>query len=111
MTQTMARSAVPPRVAGRLLHSWSNVKACLVATPRAGGLEPRIVLADLSSDRFEIEYQIPGGGMGEVFRGRDRASGAAVAIKVLTDARAHRTARFAREVELLSQLSHPGIVR
>ncbi|HEX8109143.1 MAG TPA: serine/threonine-protein kinase, partial [Kofleriaceae bacterium] len=69
------------------------------------------MLADLLSDRFEIEVQIPGGGMGAVFRGRDRASGAAVAIKVLTDDRAHNTARFAREVELLSELSHPGIVR
>jgi hypothetical protein len=74
-------------------------------------LEPRIVLADLFGDRFEIEYQIPGGSMGEVFRGRDRASGAAVAIKVLTADRAHPTARFAREIELLSELSHPGIVR
>src|ERR1041384_8253835 len=49
--------------------------------------------------------------MGEVFRGRDRASGAAVAIKVLTADRAQYTARFAREIELLSGLSHLGIVR
>src|SRR5262245_8875016 len=49
--------------------------------------------------------------MGEVFRGRDRASGAAVAIKVLTADHAHHSARFAREIELLSELSHPGIVR
>jgi eukaryotic-like serine/threonine-protein kinase len=70
-----------------------------------------MVLADLPGDRFEIEYQIAGGGMGEVFRGRDRASGTAVAIKVVTEARAHHTARFAREAELLSELSHPGIVR
>jgi hypothetical protein len=74
-------------------------------------LERCIVLADLLGDRFEIEYQIPGGGMGEVFRGRDRASGAAVAIKVLTEAPAPYTPRFAREIELLSELSHPGIVR
>jgi hypothetical protein len=70
-----------------------------------------MVLADLPGDRFEIEYQIAGGGMGEVFRGRDRVSGTAVAIKVVTETRAHHTARFAREVELLSELSHPGIVR
>jgi hypothetical protein len=74
-------------------------------------LESRIVLADPLGDRFEVEYQIPGGSMAEVFRGRDRASDTAVAIKILTDARAHGAARFAREIELLSELSHPGIVR
>src|SRR5215467_9476125 len=80
-------------------------------SPGPGSLEPHLVLADLLGDQFEIEYQIPGGGMGEVFRGRDRASGTAVAIKVLATDRAHHTARFAREIELLSGLSHPGIVR
>ncbi len=68
-------------------------------------------LADLLSDRFEIERQIGTGGMGEVFRGRDRCSGEAVAIKVISDERGHQGARFAREVELLSELTHPGIVR
>ena len=68
-------------------------------------------LADLLADRFEIERQIAKGGMGEVFRARDRLSGEAVAIKVLFDERGHRTARFAREVDVLAELSHPGIVR
>ncbi|TMQ22347.1 MAG: serine/threonine-protein kinase PknK [Deltaproteobacteria bacterium] len=65
----------------------------------------------LLGEQFEIEQQIRAGGMGEVFRGRDRASGAAVAVKVIAGSRGLRTARFAREVELLAQLSHPGIVR
>ncbi len=66
---------------------------------------------DLLGDRFEIEQQVAAGGMGEVFRARDRVSGEVVAVKVMSDARAHRTARFAREAELLAELSHPGIVR
>ncbi|HEX7839442.1 MAG TPA: protein kinase, partial [Kofleriaceae bacterium] len=70
-----------------------------------------MALADLLGGRFEIEHQIRGGSMGEVFRGRDRLSGQAVAIKIIADDREHRTARFAREVTLLSELSHPGIVR
>ncbi len=49
--------------------------------------------------------------MGEVFRARDRVSGELVAIKVLSDERDERTARFQREIELLSELSSPGIVR
>ncbi len=68
-------------------------------------------LADLLGDRFEIEQQIAKGGMGEVFRARDRVSGEVVAVKVIADDREHRTARFMREVELLAGLSHPGIVR
>jgi tetratricopeptide (TPR) repeat protein len=68
-------------------------------------------VGDLLGDRFEIEQQIRAGGMGEVFRARDRVSGEAVAVKVLSDEREHRTARFAREIELLAELSHPGIVR
>ncbi|HEX7838289.1 MAG TPA: serine/threonine-protein kinase, partial [Kofleriaceae bacterium] len=70
-----------------------------------------MALANLLGDRFEIEQPPRGGGMGEVFRGRDRLSGEAVAIKVIAEDREHHAARFVREVELLSELSHPGIVR
>jgi serine/threonine protein kinase len=70
-------------------------------------MEPR----DLVGDRFEIQEQMKAGGMGEVFRARDRVSDRAVAVKVLSDGRDHRNTRFEREVELLSELSHPGIVR
>ena len=68
-------------------------------------------LADLLEDRFEIEHQVRAGGMGAVFRGRDRSSGEPVAIKVLFDRRDRRGGRLAREAQLLSELSHPGIVR
>src|SRR6185436_13582567 len=78
----------------------------------AGGmLTPPMELGELLGDRFEIEQQIVKGGMGEVFRARDRVSNEAVAVKVLFDERERRGERFAREVELLSELSHPGIVR
>ncbi|HEX2688139.1 MAG TPA: protein kinase, partial [Kofleriaceae bacterium] len=74
-------------------------------------MESAMELGDLLGNRFEIEQQIKAGGMGELFRARDRASGEAVAVKVLSDGRDRQFARFAREVELLSELSHPGIVR
>jgi eukaryotic-like serine/threonine-protein kinase len=66
---------------------------------------------DLLADRFEIEHQIKTGGMGEIFRARDRSSNETVAVKIISDLRGHRAARFGREVALLSELSHPGIVR
>ena len=77
-------------------------------TPR---LQLVMELADLLEERFEIEHQIRAGGMGRVFRGRDRRTGEPVAIKVISEGRDHHSARFAREVELLAELSHPGIVR
>ena len=70
-----------------------------------------MALGALLGDRFAIEQPIGTGGMGEVFRARDRRSGEAVAVKVLSDGRGHRSARFVREVEMLAELSHPGIVR
>ena len=43
-------------------------------------LAPGAVVAD----RFDIERQAGGGGMGAVFRAHDRMSGRPVALKVLT---------------------------
>ncbi len=71
----------------------------------------RDLLGDRLGDRFEIEQQVATGGMGEVFRAHDGVTGELVAIKIIFDQREDRTARFAREVELLAELSHPGIVR
>ncbi|HEX2688081.1 MAG TPA: serine/threonine-protein kinase, partial [Kofleriaceae bacterium] len=66
---------------------------------------------ELLVDRFEAEQPIATGGMGEVFRARDHVSGKTVAVKILSDGRGHHTTRFAREIEILSELSHSGIVR
>jgi eukaryotic-like serine/threonine-protein kinase len=65
----------------------------------------------LLGGRFELEHQIGMGGMGKIFRARDRASGEAVAVKVISDERRFFTERFGREIEVLAELSHPGIVR
>jgi len=63
------------------------------------------------SERWELEQAIGSGGMGVVFRARDRRSGEVVAVKVLADEHGLRTERFVREIQLLAELSHPGIVR
>ncbi|HWO20230.1 MAG TPA: protein kinase [Kofleriaceae bacterium] len=68
-------------------------------------------LADVVSGRFEVLQQVGTGGMGRVFRARDRASGETVAVKVIADPHGQRPERFVREVELLAELVHPGIVR
>src|SRR5689334_11565406 len=66
---------------------------------------------ELLGDRFEIERAIDSGGMGTVFRARDPISGEVAAIKVISDDQGHLAERFAREVKVLAELSHPGIVR
>jgi eukaryotic-like serine/threonine-protein kinase len=62
-------------------------------------------------DRFELEQPIGTGGMGTVFRASDPDSGETVAVKVISDEQSHLAERFAREVKVLAELSHPGIVR
>src|SRR6185436_2602802 len=71
----------------------------------------RMQPGDVLEDRFELERHAGAGGMGAVFQARDRASGETVAVKVLLAERAPGDARFAREARVLSELSHPGIVR
>jgi hypothetical protein len=66
---------------------------------------------ELFGDRFEIERSIDSGGMGTVFRAHETISGEVVAIKIISEERSHVAERFEREVQVLAELSHPGIVR
>ncbi|MCY0995476.1 protein kinase [Nannocystis sp. ILAH1] len=73
---------------------------------------PELGAGTLFANRFEIDRLAGSGGMGVVYRARDRASGEHVALKLLQigvggpdDA-----ARFTREARLLAELRHPGIV-
>ncbi len=63
------------------------------------------------ADRFEIERLVGSGGMGEVFRAKDRVTGGPVAVKVLYGSMARDVERFRREATLLAEVSHPRIVR
>ena len=62
-------------------------------------------------ERFELEARIGSGSMGQVFRARDPATGEVVAIKLLPGSQGPHAERFTREIELLAELDHPGIVR
>jgi len=66
---------------------------------------------DLVSDRFEIEQKAGSGGMGVVYRAKDRHTGEPVALKVLHVSGSEARARFGREARVLADLTHPGIVR
>jgi Tol biopolymer transport system component len=61
---------------------------------------------------YEIVSAIGAGGMGEVYRARDRKLNRDVALKVLPEALAadpDRLARFQREAQVLASLNHPHI--
>ncbi len=63
------------------------------------------------SERFEVERLVGSGGMGDVYRAIDRLTGGPVAIKLLHPGQARDADRFRREAQLLSELSHPRVVR
>ncbi|WP_437807354.1 protein kinase domain-containing protein [Sorangium sp. So ce1078] len=67
--------------------------------------------SDVVEGRFEIERLAGSGGMGDVYRARDRLSGEAVALKLLQGASARDLRRFAREAEALVTLRVPGVVQ
>ncbi len=71
-----------------------------------------LIEGSLVADRFVVESLAGKGGMGEVFRARDTATGRRVALKLLPPHtnRPDEIERFSREARLLSELRHPGIV-
>src|SRR5215467_13256977 len=61
---------------------------------------------------YEVVSALGAGGMGEVYRARDKRLGRDAAIKVLPEAfaeDAQRMARFEREAKVLASLNHPNI--
>jgi serine/threonine protein kinase len=82
----------------------------------AGAVTPDVAAADVASrfPAYEVTGTIGRGGMGVVFRARQRALDREVALKVLPGGAARPagfTERFAREARALARLQHPGIVQ
>jgi serine/threonine protein kinase len=78
----------------------------------AGTPAKRFTPGDLLGGRFEIQQHIATGGMGEVYRARDRNLDRDVALKVLPphlSARADLVERLKREARAISSLNHPNI--
>lgn len=86
--------------------------------PSAGGTAPTELADDplvgsVLDGRYKVEGALGEGGLGRVYRGRHLKLNRRVAIKVLLEehrARGDIRARFEREAQALSALSHPNIV-
>lgn len=77
------------------------------ALDRLRALEDR---PDFSGTRYDLDEPIGRGGMGVVFRGRDRSLDRDVAVKVTEWATAADAERLRAEARTLAALEHPGIV-
>src|SRR5262249_10654893 len=97
----------------KLLYSSSSQASTMAIDPGSGGaLADSTDSGNRSVNQFEILEKIGQGGMGRVYRARDRNLGRIVALKFLApeligSEDAH--ARFLREAHALSAVSHPHI--
>jgi len=75
--------------------------------------ELRSHIANVLDSAYELDKEIGRGGMGIVFKAKDRRLKRTVAVKLLPPELAFRSeirTRFLREAETAAQLSHPNIV-
>jgi len=79
------------------------------ASPVAPGIE--LAVGQDFAGRYDVEALIGRGGMGAVYRVRDRALGELVALKLLTLASKRAVERFRREVRLARRVTHPNVAR
>ena len=84
---------------------------------RDGGAAPALNLpaaGSLYAGRYEIERAVGRGGMGTVYRARDRMVGDVIALKLLDAAVVvsdDQLAWFRREVRLARRITHPNVAR
>lgn len=72
------------------------------------------LIGTIIEDRFRIDWLLGTGGMGAVYKGVQLSVGRDVAIKVLRSELATKEValeRFLREAQMVSQLTHPNIVK
>ncbi len=93
----------------KCVYDGESLVEVQVEATQSEGLEGKVV-----NDRYEVIASIGEGGMGMVYKAKDRRSGDDIALKVLHrdisgDERTVR--RFFSEARVLASLTHPNIIR
>lgn len=99
--------------AGSFINTVAAGEAARLVIDRSREPEPAARLLGRTLGRYEIVELLGAGGMGEVYRARDRRLDRQVAVKVLPPhlaAHPDAMARFAREAKAVAALSHPNIL-
>ena len=98
-----------------ILERFAYPKSPAVIDPRISqsDAELRSHVMRVLESQYDVDKEIGRGGMGIVYKGRDKRLKRPVAIKLLPPELAFRSeirSRFLREAEMAAQLSHPHIV-
>ncbi len=110
MTAEPPRPDPPEPARAPATGSWAFGSGVPLASE--GGPTPRLAAVGDEVGGFELLEELGRGGMGVVFRARERATGREVALKLLQRTLTpEQRARFAREGELTARADHPGVVR
>ncbi len=98
-------------------HSLSGSDSGSGITGSGSGVRARSLLPDQikvqEDSTYDLRGQVGVGGMGAVFRARDRMLHRTVALKVMHPATAQKESllhRFYKEAQIAAQLEHPGVV-
>jgi eukaryotic-like serine/threonine-protein kinase len=109
---------------GKRVRSLAPVagSVAIVGQPsRIRGARARVLLrcgetmraGEVIDGRFEVEKFVTRGGMGDIYRARDRSTGRPIALKLIPPwpEEARLSGRLANEARALVELAHPAVVR
>src|SRR5215472_6572006 len=103
----------PPEDANLTLENWSAPATAPSGSPAPSATNP-LPMGGLLAGRYEILDRLGGGGMGTVYKARDREVDRLVALKVIRGDLANDSdilSRFKQELILARKVTHKNVIR